>query len=570
MIRLTTVVCLVLAFCSILGAQGQTADPVLLAALTAEVTRAMAGLKNADPAPYFLSYAAHDRSVALVVGSQGALLNSLVLRRRMLSVTTRVGSPALDNTHNENRYSAISTAPLPLDDNRDAIARVLWDTTDHGYKQAAQTFLQVKAQQAVRATEDDSAPDFSAEKPQLSIASLPPPFADRRAVWEQKVRAWSAVFRQHPRVYNASVTLMVDHDVRYFVSSEGSKIVTASEVVRVLVMGQTRADDGMELVQAQDIESPSTNQLPEDGIVLTAAEKVAADLEKLRAAPVVDPFAGPALLSGRAAAVFFHEVLGHRMEGQRQRGDNEGQTFTKKVDQAVLPPFLTVKDDPTLAVLGAIPLNGFYQFDDEGEPARPVELIEDGVLKTFLLSRMPLRNFSRSNGHGRAEIGYMPTGRQGNLIVSSNRKSSEAELRKLLVEQAKKQAKPYGLYFEDIAGGFTLTRREDLQAYQVQPTMVYRVYTDGRPDELVRGVNIVGTPLAALGQISATGDRTYVFNGICGAESGSVPVSAAAPAMLVNSMEVAKQEQGHTRPPILAPPDTIRWVQPPVGREAAR
>ena len=566
--RLTIVCCLVFILSVIVVAQSQ-ADPVLLKTMSGEVSRAMAGLKNADPPPYFLSYAAHDRSVALLVGSQGALLNSVVLRRRMVSVTTRVGSPALDNTHNENRYSAISTAPLPLDDDRDAIARVLWDTTDHGYKQAAQTFLQVKAQQAVRAKESDGAPDFSAEKPQLNVAALPPPFADRRTLWEQRVRAWSAIFRQHPAVYNASVTLMVDHDVRYFVSSEGSRIVTPSEVVRVLVMGQTRADDGMELVQAQDLESPSTNQLPDDAVVRAAAEKVAIDLEKLRTAPVVDPYAGPALLSGRAAAVFFHEVLGHRMEGQRQRGDNEGQTFTNKVDQAVLPPFLSVKDDPTQAVLGGVPLNGFYQYDDEGEPARPVELIADGVLKTFLLSRMPLRNFSRSNGHGRAEIGYMPTARQGNLIVSSKRNSSDAELRSLLIEQAKKQAKPYGLYFEDIAGGFTLTRREDLQAYQVQPTMVYRVYTDGRPDELVRGVNIVGTPLAALGQISATGDHTYVFNGICGAESGSVPVSAAAPAMLVNSIEVAKQEQGHTRPPILTPPDTISRVQP-AGREASQ
>jgi predicted Zn-dependent protease len=221
----------------------------------------------------------------------------------------------------------------------------------------------------------------------------------------------------------------------------------------------------------------------------------------------------------------------------------------------VLPEFLTVKDDPTLATLGGIPLNGFYQFDDEGEPAKPVNLIENGVLKTFLLSRMPVRDFAHSNGHGRAEVGYMPTGRQGNLVVSSSKKTSEGELRRMLIAEAKRQGRAYGLYFEDIAGGFTLTRREDLQAYQVQPTMVYRVYTDGRPDELVRGVNIVGTPLAALTQIIATGDQTYVFNGICGAESGSVPVSAAAPAMLVTSMEVAKQDQGHTRPPILAPPE---------------
>jgi TldD protein len=323
----------------------------------------------------------------------------------------------------------------------------------------------------------------------------------------------------------------------------------------VLVTGETRADDGMELNQAQDIEVPGSGQLPDDARVLAAAEKVARDLEKLRSAPAVDPYAGPALLSGRAAAVFFHEVLGHRIEGQRQRGDDEGQTFAKKVSQKVLPEFLSVADDPTLATLEGIPLNGFYHFDDEGEPAKPVDLIQDGVLKAFLMSRMPVRNFAHSNGHGRAEAGYMPTGRQGNLVVSSKKKSSEAELRRMLIEEARRHGQAYGLYFEDISGGFTLTRRDDLQAYQVQPTMVYRVYVDGRPDELVRGVNIVGTPLAALTQIVAAGDRTYVFNGICGAESGSVPVSAAAPAMLVTSLEVSKHDQGHTRPPVLAPPE---------------
>jgi TldD protein len=536
------------------GAQAQPKDPVVLAAMAREVSRAMLELKKADPPPYFISYAVHDRAVAFVSGSDGALLNSVMLRRRMVGVTVRVGSPKLDNTHNENRASAMSTAALPLEDNPDAIARVLWDATDHGYKQSSETFLRVQAQQSVRAADDDKAPDFTLEKPQVHVERLHPGLADQRQLWEKKVRAWSAIFRQHPAVYNANVTLMVDHDDRYFASSEGSKVATPAEKLRILVTGETRADDGMELSQAQDIEVPSSHQLPDDATVMAAAEKVAHDLEKLRQAPPVDPYAGPALLSGRAAAVFFHEVLGHRIEGQRQRGDDEGQTFANKVNQRVLPEFLSVTDDPTLAVMGGTPLNGFYQFDDEGEPANAVNLIQDGVLKTFLLSRMPVQNFIHSNGHGRAEAGYMPTGRQGNLLVSSSRKTGEADLRRMLIEEARKRGQPYGLYFEDISGGFTLTRRDDLQAYQVQPTMVYRVYADGRADELVRGVNIVGTPLAALAQIVAAGDRTYVFNGICGAESGSVPVSAAAPAMLVSSLEVSKHDQGHTRPPVLAPP----------------
>jgi predicted Zn-dependent protease len=183
-----------------------------------------------------------------------------------------------------------------------------------------------------------------------------------------------------------------------------------------------------------------------------------------------------------------------------------------------------------------------------------VDLIQDGVLKTFLMSRLPINNFAHSNGHGRAQTGKMPTGRQGNLIVTSSKTVSDAELRAMLIAEAKKQGKPYGLYFEDISSGFTLTQRTSPQAFSVVPLVVYRVYVDGRPDELVRGVSIVGTPQAALNHIVATDDQPAVFNGECGAESGTVPVSAVAPAMLVSEIETEKQKQGTARPPILPPP----------------
>jgi predicted Zn-dependent protease len=247
-------------------------------------------------------------------------------------------------------------------------------------------------------------------------------------------------------------------------------------------------------------------------------------------------------------------VLGHRLEGQRQRGDEEGQTFTKEVGKPVLPDFLSVADDPTLTESGGAWLSGHYEYDDEGEKARRVNLIDDGVLKTFLMSRLPIANFARSNGHGRAEVGHVPTGRQGNLIVTSKKAVPETELRKELIEEAKKQGKPYGLYFEDISSGFAVTQRSSPQAFQVIPLVVWRVYADGRPDELVRGVSIVGTPLAAMMKIVATGDKSQVFNGECGAESGTVPVSAVAPAMLLTEIETQRQSQGTARPPILPIP----------------
>jgi predicted Zn-dependent protease len=323
------------------------------------------------------------------------------------------------------------------------------------------------------------------------------------------------------------------------------------------MLALTRADDGMDLFRAQTFEAETVEGLPTQAKLEAAVKDLGLSLEALRKAPVTEPFDGPAILSGRAAAVFFHEVLGHRLEGQRQRGDEEGQTFTKEVGKDVLPTFLSVADDPTMTTFGKTWLSGSYQFDDEGQKARRVDLIDEGVLMTFLMSRLPIASFSASNGHGRAQGGRVPTGRQGNLIVTSTKTESEAKLRRQLVEEAKKQGKPYGLYFEDISSGFAVTSRSSPQAFQVIPLVVWRVFVDGRPDQLVRGVSIVGTPLAAMKRIVATGDKSEVFNGECGAESGTIPVSAVAPAMLVSEMETQRVQQGTARPPILPIPGLV-------------
>jgi len=343
----------------------------------------------------------------------------------------------------------------------------------------------------------------------------------------------------------------------HLVSTEANHVVAPHAGVRMNIQAETRATDGMELMRVETFQAESLDHLPAEPEITARLEKMASDLKALRNAPVAEPFDGPALLSGRAAAVFFHEVLGHRLEGHRQRGEQEGQTFTKKINQQVLPEFLSVIDDPTQRTMNGADLGGWYEYDDEGIPAGRVEVIKDGILKNFLMSRMPIKNFGTSNGHGRAQTGFMPTGRQGNLIVASSRTVKDSELRQKLIDEIKKQGKPYGLYFEDIQGGFTLTQRSLPQSFQVLPVLVWRVYVDGRPDELVRGVDIVGTPLAALNRILLTGEKTDVFNGVCGAESGSIPVSAAAPAMLFSEVEVQKRTHSLNRPPILPSPSEI-------------
>jgi len=545
-----------LALCAIpLGAlrSAQRDDP-LLAAMQRELKRATAGLAKSDPAPYYLQYTVADINGSVMAATNGSIVLSTSTEQRAADVVMRVGAPALDNTHGQSRASGISSGTLPLGDDPDAIARVLWLLTNQEYEKASAAFTRVKTSEAVQSEEEDKSPDFSQDAAQVHLDESRPRIQMDTDGWQARLRGISAVFRKHADVYTSYVMLTTDSNRSYLATSEGAALIRPSAMSRLIIQGETRADDGMDLIRIETFEAPSPDQLPSESVLEAKAEKVASDLKALRAAPVADPYAGPALLSGRAAAVFFHEVLGHRLEGHRQRGQNEGQTFTKKVNQQVLPSFLTVVDDPTIHEMNGIPLAGSYSYDDEGIPAQRVVAVQNGILKNFLMSRMPITGFSHSNGHGRRQPGLMPTGRQGNLIVTSTNTVPDAELRKRFVEEIKKQGKPYGLYFEDIQGGFTLTQRSSPQAFQVLPVMVWRVYADGRPDELVRGVDIVGTPLSALNNIIVTGDKLEVFNGVCGAESGQIPVAAAAPAMLFSEIEVQKRRKGTDRPPILPPP----------------
>ena len=535
---------------------------VLLQTMQRELQRATSSLAKSDPAPYYLSYAVSDGDGATIAGSGGGLLASTSVHRRQADVMMRVGSSALDNTHSQSRPSGITSGALPLRDDPDAIARMLWLLTDREYQQASAAFLRVKTNQAVQSAEEDKSPDFSQESAQRYAGASSPKAVRDAKLWEDRVRRVSAGFLRYPDVYSSVVLLQDGASRSYLATSEGAALEQSSAIARLVIEAETRADDGMDLLRVETFQAASPDQLPSESELMAKVDKISADLKALRSAPAAEPYAGPAMLSGRAAAVFFHEVLGHRLEGHRQRDEREGQTFTKKVNQQVLPAFLSVVDDPTMKELNGVKLAGSYDYDDEGVPAARVNAVDNGILKNFLMSRMPITNFDHSNGHGRRQPGLMPTGRQGNLIVTSTKTVKDSELRLKFIDEIKRQGKPYGLYFEDIQGGFTLTTRALPQAFQVIPVMVWRVYPDGRPDELVRGVDIVGTPLLSLNTIILTGDTLQVFNGVCGAESGQIPVAAAAPAMLFSEIEVQKRAKGTQRPPILPPPGFENMTPP--------
>src|SRR5882672_8256141 len=529
----------------------------LLAALQAELERSLKTLGALDPPAYFIGYTVTDTQRVNVSGSNGALLNSDEGRNRWLEVSVRAGSYSLDNSHKvgeRQMQGGGPGTPVPLDDDPDVLRRAIWLETDKQYRVASQALIKIKTGKEVKVeTAEGRAPDFSREQPHTYIGA-PASIAVDRKPWEEKVRAYTKSFRASPAIINSIVTFTAQAQNAYQVSSEGTQLQFGQIRYRLELFIQGKAPDGMDIDRYYNFDWVNPADAPDDKAVYAAATTMRKELEGLVAAPINDPTVGPALLTGRAAAVFFHEVFGHRAEGHRQKDVTEGQTFSKKVGEQILPDFLSITDDTTMKKFGGQDLLGYYQFDDEGVPAQRVSLVEHGVLRNFEMSRSPLVGFPRSNGHGRRQLGATPVSRQGNLIVHSSKSVTNAQLRAKLIELIKTQGKSYGLLIDDIAGGFTFTGRGQPQAFQVLPLVVYKVFADGRPDELVRGVDIVGTPLAALTKIVATGDTPEVFNGYCGAESGSVPVSAASPAILTSELEVQKKQADTDAPPILPPP----------------
>ena len=502
-----------------------------------------------------MSYTVSEGDTELISTSFGALISRSKGKVRVLDVTIRVGSPKLDNYHtiSGQRVRFTSGSALALDNVPDAIRRKVWLETDRTYRLAARRLIEIKSNAQSKVKAEDDSDDFSSEPPSIheeSPARLRAPDEE----WIDRLRKWSVALAGNYGVLSSGLVLATQTQTKYMVNTEGTRLIDGQTFTELSIRAQGKASDGMDLSTFESFQGRDISRLPKPEVIEAAVNRVGSDLSKLLRAPTVEPFIGPAILSGRAAGVFFHEIFGHRVEGHRQKDEGEGQTFTKSVGSPVLPDFLSVVFDPTRKSIENVDLNGYYSYDDEGVKAAPVTVVENGILKTFLMSRSPIHGFDHSNGHGRRQPGLEVVSRQSNLIVESKKKVPQQTLRQMLLAEVKRQNKPYGLYFEQVTGGFTTTQRRGLQAYTVIPLIVYRVYADGRPDELVRGVDIVGTPLASFAKILATSDKLDVFNGYCGAESGNVPVSASSPALLVSEIEIQKKDHSRDRPPLLSPP----------------
>lgn len=548
------------------GKAGTQNDPVILA-LTEELQRSFSALKNVGKAPlYYLAYRLYEGTWESITASDGALRDEVPKNDwRMLSVDLRVGSPKFDNTHYQrdvashppHEYDATSdrNSILPNEGAGIPLKQSLWLKTDSAFKRAQQRFASIKASNDLLAVEEDKSGDFSMQPASTYFGPVKNIELDR-AAWEEKVKRLSKLFLNYPHLKDTSVKLAAEPTTRYFVNSEGSREIEQHLSYRIQVSGTTIADDGMSLSLSDYDEEKDPAKLPDEKTIAKMVDKLAHNLLAFRSAPVADPYVGPAILSGRSAAVFFHETFGHRVEAQHQKNEDEGKTFAKRVGTKVMPTFITVVDDPTNSFAYGQELCGSYKYDDEGVPAQAVTLAKNGVLTSFLLGRKPVTGFKTSNGHGRSAPGWNPAARQGILRVSADPKSqvSPAQLRAQLIAEAKKQHKEYGLLFDDIYGGSTAVSTHSDQVFSIYPLRIFKIFVDGRPDQLIRGADIVGTPLAALEKIILASNDYGVFNGSCGRESGWVPNSAVAPSLLIQSMEIKHSVRSFQKLPILPDP----------------
>ncbi|MEZ4319431.1 MAG: TldD/PmbA family protein [Myxococcota bacterium] len=527
----------------------------LVEVLSDELDRAVAVFDAQPETPHYIGVTVlEDHTVTLSAGS-GTIDFRDDDRSRWLDVDLRVGTPELDSTHPLRGFSALEgetrgRVRLPLDDGY-ALAHILARELDARYREAAEHMVVLRANQNVLVEEEASANDFEPREAVVDTVEVPELAIDT-AKWEDLLKRASARADRSPHVHADMVRLKVTREVKHFVDTEGTRLEHGRLHARLALDLQTTADDGdrVQVFDAFDVHDPETLPTDLDAWVDAQVQR----LEALRVATRGEPYSGPVILEGRAAGVFFHEVMGHRVEGHRQKREDEGKTFSEHVGEPILPAWIDVVDDPRVETLAGVDLNGFYAYDDEGVPAMRATLVDDGVFQGFLMGRSPLPDVPTTNGHGRRSTGNPPSSRMGNTLVTATKAVPSAQLRRQLLDQVRKQGLEYAYIVEDIEGGFALTGRMMPNAFNIRAVASWRVYADGRPDELVRGIDLVGTPFVAFSNLSAADDAPKVFNGTCGAESGWVPVSAVAPAILFDRLEFQLKEKGQDRPPLLPKP----------------
>jgi predicted Zn-dependent protease len=550
-------------------------DAAVRAALRDELARTTAELRLGDePRPYYVAYTILDARQATVSATFGAVTAANAYRGRLLRTDVRVGSPAFDNTNFE---PGAKVDALPEEDDYASLRRELWLRTDEAYKQALELLARKRAAAAGQTggEDDPTLGDFSKEPP----AKLEVPFPSGE-VEPQALRAivvkLSAIFRAYPAVTSARVSATYEVVRRRLASSEDVWVDDFQRAVRVEVVAETQADDGMKLRNFLPFSALEPSGLPPLAEMEKGVRAMAEELVAMRTAPVAETGAGAVLFEGLAAAQLTKLLLADHIAGTpppktaSAASDDGGQqsTLATKLKQKVAAPLLSAVDDPTLASgPGKAPLFGAYKIDDEGVPAQRVALVEHGVLQGLLMTRTPRKEIARSNGHARAPRFAGPHAHVGALVLSAQ--NGAAKSRKELLAELGRIAKGGGVTTYVVRllddGQLPMSESDDLGSLfsfglggghgppPIRPLVVYRV--DGGKETLVRGVALENLEPRSLKDVTAAGKDAVVYNYIDeGNGFAGVPTTIVAPSLLVSDVDIRRLTGKNRRPPLYPPP----------------
>lgn len=532
---------------------------VIFDALNQELNRSITNLKFEDyPPPYYISYQLKEVKTFNIQYKYGSLLRKDENHYRYLTPIVRVGDYEFDNSEELNYISG--GGYLPLEDDLLALRHAIWLVTDNEYKKAAKQFLSKKAKN-ITEFKEEIFPDFSKEPTYYFIMNSPEggetdDLSEKTSPLEDYLLELSKKFEKENEILDSDVSMSIWKIKRYFLSNEGTKIKDYKNVISVSFSIFGLSENNKPISLNRTYYANNFDKLPQREVLNKITDELIPKFKQLKKSKEGDPMTAPAILDPYSSGVLFHEAIGHRLEGDRQRVQEEGQTFRNELGKKIIPEFLTVIDDPTLTEFNNISLNGHYLYDDEGVKSQRVVVVEDGKLINFLMSRKPFRKFTHSNGHGRMSSGYTPMSRMANFIVKSKKEYPLKELKKKLLEICNKKNKPYGLIIKRMRSGDTFTKKGGYQAFRGNPEEVYLVDKKTGEEKLIRGVEVVGTPLITVNKIIATGNDYEVYNGGCSAESGWIFVSMIAPSILVEELEMQRTTEESQRPPILPHPNS--------------
>jgi TldD protein len=585
------------------AAQAAQDNDQTLRAMRDEMTRSKTRLELKSPGtnepvrPYYIEYRLLDLDVKEVVAEFGTLLTSSHTRNRFMDVQARVGNYKLDSSNfiSDDGFRGFigSQGSVGIDRDYDSLRQDLWIATDQAFKEAVDTYSRKQAYLSSLARQSD-VDDFSKATPIQSIEPLVTPDWTSRN-WEQEARDASATLRIFPEIYESRLTYYLVYATEYLMTSEGTEIRTNRTFAAIESGMNTLAPDGMPLNHLYAAYATKPADLPGVDAVRKGLNVTGSELMALRAAPPAQDYTGPVLFEARAAAPLLAQVLGPAMNGSRPpvafqpvveqlMGNLGGKSdWVGRLGARVLPPSVTLVDDPAAKEFHGTPLIGGYSVDEEGVRAQKVTVIENGTLKALLMSRRPGNDADQSNGHGRSGLLSEAKPTMSNLFFSSSEAVSPVELKKKFLDECKSEKLQYCVIVREMDNpSLSLLHQDDFSALLASygggagtgdrlPLMIYKVYPDDGREEVIRGARIIGVNTRSLRNLGGIGNDDFVYNymqsqitgfagtalGAFGSAQGGLPASVVAPSLLFEELEVRGARGEPKRLPLVpAPPLT--------------